>query len=945
MPPPGLSLRAISRTSSGSFVSCSSLTPPLSPTMALSSGSRLGPAGGQQQQQAAVPAGAAAPAAAAPDAAVAEAAAVAAMAGTPDRRSRSRSGSRHGQKAEKEAGSVRRMPKLVPAAAAAADPHEAAAAGPVLAAPAAAPPAKQRDGDAAAGKPPAPAPAPAGASSTASAAAGSALPIPTSAARARGRAGQRGERKGRRSTSGTPSSGSSPAPAGLAAAAAVGQGAAAPEQGLSQRLRAAGVSPEQLERLQEADRLAADLLGMAEPSAEQQLAQQPLAQPRQQASAGQPEQQAPAKQPALPPAVQPQVPAAEARPVARPSQQLPAVQPPPPPAVLPPPPQPAALQPPAPAAAQPQHSLHVCAAPAAAASVQLAQVQPAAAKPSPPSPASRQGSGGPPSEAVLAQAVVTIFRPAPAAEDSAQQAIAAVWQGAADAADLAAALASASPPRSPMRRPGGGSHSGEAGSMDSRSASPLCVERSGGSSSSVRSGGSSSSMRSDGSASASASASASSSLSLSPEGASYHRASNPSEYGLPYHVGCSSRAVAFRGQAAAEAQPPPFHGAVAQAGGQRPAKPAVAQGQLPDAAAGYLQRHGSFTSGGGRGGAGAYGGSAPGAAGPPLQLPNGRSASFHRRSASTSSTSLSSFPAGLGAGGSEAAAMQAAAAAGQQWPGSHSSSRSSLNWCAEPYATPCQQPYAAAQQAYMQLQLAVQPGQFVGRQPGGQRPQHWGRAPPAEAACDALAWQPQLVQQMRRVSSGWTLDGCPLPFQALPVPVPVPVPFVQHSGAGGRSGSGRFGAPAGGGGSYGASSAPSSAVQSPVADRCWQLGIPTSMPPPPPPLVLPVLDLQVRQRGWERAPLLPWRCRCRSAAAQLHCNTSGPLALRARPRVRPRFAPGGSRPTCPSAPGLWRSLPLPCGRCQRRWTTLPTSSGCCRRPRRAWCRRPPACRT
>ena len=151
----------------------------------------------------------------------------------------------------------------------------------------------------------------------------------------------------------------------------------------------------------------------------------------------------------------------------------------------------------------------------------------------------------------------------------------------------------------------------------------------------------------------------------------------------------------------------------------------------------------------------------------------------------------------------------------------------------------------ACQQPFMAVQLGMQPGQFVPRsQSFGSRPQHWGRQPPAEAACEARSWQPQLAQHMRHNSGGWPMEGG---YQQAPTSASAPAPYVQHSGNGGRSGNGRFSTPAGGGGGYGPSSAPPSAMQSPVMDRYRQHGPPASAPPPPP-LLLPVLDLQVGGR-------------------------------------------------------------------------------------------------
>lgn len=526
LPPPGLSPRAGSRASSCSFASCSSITPPLSPRAAVANGSRLGPADKQQQaqQQTGGPAAAAAPAAC--QGAPAGAAAVTGMAGTPSRRNRSRSRSQQGQRAGQEAGSVRRMSKLFPAAAEA--PAQAGVAGPSM------PSAEQVE--VAAGSVATQA---AGAADGGSAAS-SAVPIaapPT--ARSRGRAGQRGERRGGRSTSSTPSSSSSPAPtglllascsrsatptgaspacAGLAAAAAAEQPATLVEQAVLQHLQSAGASPAQLERLQEANRLAADLLGGSElpqgpvspfamppeaasqqpstqrrPAAAAQPQRAPAMHPGQKAAMG--SQHAPAAAPRHPAPAQPQRPAAMQPQKPAPVQRQPA----------PPPRQPA----------QPLQPAQAPVPPSAAA------VQPPA-PPKPPSgaPASRQGSAAAPVEPLAGQAVALV-RPAPAAEDANQQLIAAVWQGAADAADLAAALAASSVEHSPAQHRG-------AGSASPPPSPPLCVERSAGSSSSMRS-------------ECSGSFSTSSSLSLSPECAFQRLAGNPSEFGLPYQFGCGPR--------------------------------------------------------------------------------------------------------------------------------------------------------------------------------------------------------------------------------------------------------------------------------------------------------------------------------------------------------------------------------------------------------------------
>lgn len=271
--------------------------------------------------------------------------------------------------------------------------------------------------------------------------------------------------------------------------------------------------------------------------------------------------------------------------------------------------------------------------------------------------------------------------------------------------------------------------------------------------------------------------------------------------------------------------------------------------QAHDGAAGFVPRLGSFGSGSGLAGGSGFGGGGPSGSGSSLPLPPGRSGSFHRRSASTSSSGRNGYVASPGPAGSEAAAYQAAAAVAPQWHGGQPSSCSSLNWCAEPYMVPCQPPYPAAQQPYMPVQLGMQPGQFVPRsQSVGERPQHWGRQLPPEAACDALAWQPQLPQHMRRNSGSWPMEGL-APYQAVPMSASAPAPYMQHSGnggSGGRSGSSRFAnSSASGGGGYGPSSAPPSAMQSPVMDRRRQQGPPASAPPPPP-LLLPVLDLQVR---------------------------------------------------------------------------------------------------
>lgn len=271
----------------------------------------------------------------------------------------------------------------------------------------------------------------------------------------------------------------------------------------------------------------------------------------------------------------------------------------------------------------------------------------------------------------------------------------------------------------------------------------------------------------------------------------------------------------------------------AAVGGQQAMPPAAMQAHM-DAAAGYIPRFGSFGSGSGRASGSAFGGGGPG--GGSSSLPLTRSGSYHRRSASSSSAGRNGYvasPVGPTAGSSEAVAYQAAAAAaaGQQWHGN------SLNWCAEPYMTACQQPFMA-------VQLGMQPGQFVPRsQSSGSRPQHWGRQPPAEAASEARSWQPQLAQHMRHISGSWPMEGG---YQPAPMSASAPAPYVQHSGNGGRSGNGRFSTPAGGGGGYGPSSAPPSAMQSPVMDRYRQHGPPASAPPPP--LLLPVLDLQVGGR-------------------------------------------------------------------------------------------------
>lgn len=261
-----------------------------------------------------------------------------------------------------------------------------------------------------------------------------------------------------------------------------------------------------------------------------------------------------------------------------------------------------------------------------------------------------------------------------------------------------------------------------------------------------------------------------------------------------------------------------------------------------------MPRFGSFGSGNGRGGS-AFGVSGPsGASG---SLPLNRSGSFHRRSASTSSGGRNGYvasPVGLPASSSEAAAYQAAA--GQQWHGAHGN----LNWCAEPYVAPIQPPFmAAAHQQYMAIQLGMQPGQFVPRpQSFGSRQQHRGRQLAPEAAGEALAWHPQLAQHVRHNSGSWPAEGGSMGYLPVPLSASAPAPYMQHSGnGGGRSSSGRFGMPAGNRGAYGPSSAPPSAMQSPVVDRSRQQGPPPSAPPPPP-LVLPVLDLQVgaRQSPW-----------------------------------------------------------------------------------------------
>lgn len=274
-----------------------------------------------------------------------------------------------------------------------------------------------------------------------------------------------------------------------------------------------------------------------------------------------------------------------------------------------------------------------------------------------------------------------------------------------------------------------------------------------------------------------------------------------------------------------------------------------------DGPAGYVPRFGSFGSGNGRASGGAFGVSGP--AGASGSLPLNRSGSFHRRSASTSSGGRNGYVAptvGLPASSSEAAAYQAAA--GQQWHVGHGN----LNWCAEPYVAPIQPPFAAAQQQYMAIQLGMQPGQFVPRsQSFGSRQQHRGRQLAPEAASEALAWHPQLAQHVRHNSGSWPVEGGSMGYQPVPLSASAPAPYMQHSGnGGGRSSSGRFGPPAGSRGAYGPSSAPPSAMQSPVVDRSRQQGPPPSAPPPPP-LVLPVLDLQVgaRQSPWV-ATGFPW---------------------------------------------------------------------------------------
>lgn len=517
LPPPGLSPRAGSRASSCSFASCSSITPPLSPRAAVTTGSKLGPAGKQHQAQekTGMPAAVATPAAAAPQAMAVGVAAAAGMAGTPSRRNRSRSRSRHGHRAGQDAGGVRRMPKLFPAANAGRSDEQA---------------------EAEAGKAAADVPAVRGGST-----ASSAVPIAApGTGRGRGRAGQRADRRGGRSKSGTPRSGSSPAPAGLLRAsrsssatptgvspAAVGLAVAAAdeqplplaEQAILQQLQAAGATAAQLERLQEASRLAADLLGDSEPQGPvpqcmplEAAPQQPALQRR---PAGPQQQQAAQAQPRRPPAVQPGPPAMEGPLVPQPPLQPAAAQPQQPAAVLPPQ-VPSQLRQPAQAQRQPAPPARPQAPvpQGAAAAVQLQQQTSAAPKPASPVPASRHASLAVPVEPLAGQAVALV-RPAPSVDDASQQVIAAVWQGAADAADLAAALA-ASPEHSHVRRRGG--------SSGSPPPSPLCVERSGGSSSSMRS-------------ECSGGLSASSSLSLSPDCCFQRLAGNPSEFGLSYQFG------------------------------------------------------------------------------------------------------------------------------------------------------------------------------------------------------------------------------------------------------------------------------------------------------------------------------------------------------------------------------------------------------------------------
>lgn len=201
------------------------------------------------------------------------------------------------------------------------------------------------------------------------------------------------------------------------------------------------------------------------------------------------------------------------------------------------------------------------------------------------------------------------------------------------------------------------------------------------------------------------------------------------------------------------------------------------------------------------------------------QLPPGRTAPQHRRSASSSGGDA---PASL-------PGYHPAASGRQQW------AHSNLNWCAEPYAV-CQQTFVPMQLPMPAPQFMVRPVAPVGR------PGQWGRQQSCEVPCEAAAWRPQMR-----------------PYQQ---------PYM-HAGGSFPSG-GRYGTPThSSGGGYGPASAPASTMSSPVLDRSRSRGPPGSVPPPPP-LALPAVDVQVRVGG---AAL------CRLCSLHLGCMCGGRAAL------------------------------------------------------------------